>query len=437
MTRPTSPLTWDELTAMAADVLLMAGEDLTPEDGPYVTPGWDSQRHVELFAALETRCGRTFEAREVFSTPTLGKILTLLTADPSEGVGTAGTALADPAPASAPNEDHVSYGLRGVVADDTEISRVDSLGDRLIVRGRDLIEEATARSFENAVALTLGRPLHDLPAIDPSWRAMEAAPENPLVAMQLAVLAAGSQTSEADYEWLLVVLLDAVRWWRGANTTTAAPNAPLAQIVLDALGGTAADDEVLHVFENTLSLQVEHGANASSFTARVVASTGSDVSAAVASALAAFGGWRHGGATADVDRFLAELAEDGPTATVAHWKGEGRPMPGFGHSVYRAADPRATSLRDFLDKLAMTRPELEDQLAGIDSVRDALTAERRLGVAENVDLYAGIVYDMVGIASPLHVATFALSRLAGWVAHVHEQVEHGFLIRPDLRYVGQ
>ena len=205
--------------------------------------------------------------------------------------------------------------------------------------------------------------------------------------------------------------------------------------------GEIPDENQVSAVQSYLVSTVDHGFNASTFTARVVASTGSDVVSAVAAAIGAFVGPLHGGAP---DRALDSLDEIGSPDNIDPWArgkvaADDRIM-GFGHAVYRTEDPRAQMLRDIALDLAAKgfAPELADF---------AVTAERRIVeiLAElkpgrqlyaNVEFYAGVVMEQCGIPRSMFTPTFAASRVIGWSANVLEQAGGGKVIRPAARYVG-
>ncbi|APU14885.1 MULTISPECIES: citrate synthase [Actinoalloteichus] len=188
--------------------------------------------------------------------------------------------------------------------------------------------------------------------------------------------------------------------------------------------------------ETYLIATIDHGFNASTFTARVVASTGADVASAVTAAIGAFTGPLHGGAP---DRALDSVDEIGTPDRIDDWVRAkvlaGDRIMGFGHPVYRTEDPRAVLLREKAREL------------GGPLVEFATTVERRVVeiLAEvkpgrelyaNVEFYAGVVMELCGIPRSLFTPTFAVSRVIGWTANILEQAEGGRIIRPAARYVG-
>jgi citrate synthase len=180
----------------------------------------------------------------------------------------------------------------------------------------------------------------------------------------------------------------------------------------------------------------EHGLNASTFTARVVASTGADCGAALSSAVGALSGPLHGGAPAYVKPMLDEVKRTGDAAQwVEETLAQGKRIMGFGHRVYRAEDPRSRILKRTAKELGSPYVEVAEELEGA-----ALAALQKRSpdrvLATNVEYYSAVVLDIAEIPPPLAPAMFACSRVAGWSAHILEQKKTGRLFRPSARYVG-
>ncbi len=188
--------------------------------------------------------------------------------------------------------------------------------------------------------------------------------------------------------------------------------------------------------ERYLLLTIDHGFNASTFTARVVASTGADVTAAAVAGLAALSGPLHGGAPGRVVDMLREIGTpEAARPWVERALAAGHRLMGFGHRVYRTEDPRSAVLK--ATALTMGGPivalALEVERIALD-VLEAKYPERRLRT--NVEFYAGVVLHEIGLPPELFSPTFAVSRMVGWMAHVLEQTTHNRIIRPASRYTG-
>ena len=230
----------------------------------------------------------------------------------------------------------------------------------------------------------------------------------------------------------------------GALAQLAAGRAPLADRddldhaahYLWSCTGRQPGPEEARAVEQYLISTIDHGFNASTFTARVIASTGADVGAALVGGLGALSGPLHGGAPS---RALAALDEIGDAGNAPAWVraalARGDKVMGFGHAVYSAPDPRSRLLHDIARRLGGPR------LAHAEAVEaQVLETLRELkggrDLPTNVEFYAGIVMDRCGLPPELFTPTFAVSRVIGWSVHVLEQAAAGKIIRPSARYVG-
>jgi citrate synthase len=222
----------------------------------------------------------------------------------------------------------------------------------------------------------------------------------------------------------------------GMDPVPSRTDLPLSTDYLWMLTGSEPDPDRARAIEQYLILGLDHGFNASTFTARVVTSTGTDLGSALVAALGALMGPLHGGAPSrSLDTLDAigspEHARDWVRATVA---GGGRIM-GFGHAVYRVDDPRCVLLREIAlglgDELAERAVAVERE---VEAALEELKPER--GLKANVEWYAAVVMAACGMDRSLFTPTFASSRVLGWCAHALEQAEEGRLIRPSSRYVG-
>jgi len=202
------------------------------------------------------------------------------------------------------------------------------------------------------------------------------------------------------------------------------------------LKGKAPDAETARLMDIDMVLHAEHGSNASSFTARVVAGTDADLHGAITAAVAALAGPAHGGAAENVMRMAQEIGDPAKAAEYVRSKRAKRePVMGFGHRVYRAEDPRARHMRAGVERLSreMGQPHWYRIL---EAVVAAMQPYARHGVNVNVDFYAGVVYFLNGIAEDLFVPIFAVGRVPGWTVQVLEQLENNILLRPLTLYDG-
>ncbi|WP_344108573.1 citrate/2-methylcitrate synthase [Kribbella alba] len=201
--------------------------------------------------------------------------------------------------------------------------------------------------------------------------------------------------------------------------------------------GREPDAVQARAIEHYLIATIDHGFNASTFTARVIASTGADVVSAVAGAIGAFSGPLHGGAP---DRALASLDEIGTPDRIDEWVRAkvtaGDRIMGFGHAVYRTEDPRSLMLRDIAVDLG---GDLVDFATTVEGRIVEVLAELKPGrnLYANVEFYAGVVMELCGLPRLMFTPTFAVSRVIGWTANILEQAAESKIIRPAARYIGE
>jgi citrate synthase len=194
------------------------------------------------------------------------------------------------------------------------------------------------------------------------------------------------------------------------------------------------------IMDIALILHADHGMNASTFAALVVASTLSDIYFSVGAGIAALNGPLHGGANEQVMLTLYEIGnESNVKPWVAKAMAQKRKIPGFGHRVYKAYDPRARILGPLAMRLAQGRPEIDVLFKTAQALEnEALSAFRAdQKIFPNVDFYSGIVYSCLGINPVMFTPMFAVSRVAGWTARVLEYLEHNRIFRPRAIYTGQ
>ena len=231
--------------------------------------------------------------------------------------------------------------------------------------------------------------------------------------------------------WLLRALAALLAAGRGKSVVDEAHRAPtLAEAVAIALG--ASPRKARATLNRVLILCADHELNASTFAARVVASTGADLYACVAGALAALTGPRHGGASDRIEALLDEVDEpERAREVLAGRESRGDAIPGFGHPLYPDGDPRALPMLESALELAGKSPRLATLIA----VHNAMRRARRDHA--NLDFGLVAIARALGLKRGTAAALFALGRTAGWIAHALEQREAGYLIRPRAAYVGK
>jgi citrate synthase len=334
--------------------------------------------------------------------------------------------------------------LAGVQVAATAIAQVDGEKGEARVRGYLLQELARKLRYEEVAFLVLrgerpspvelerfrsdlarGAAQCPLPRAGEGEGLFGPVSEAEALVAALALIAAGPKEAP---ELLLGRFPDACA--AAAGRPKPDPGASYARRSLAALGATRADAAAERALEVLLSLESEHGISASSFAARVAASSGGSLASAMAAGAAALGGPRHGGATAQARELLRAAAASGdPRRFVREHPG---PVPGFGHRVYKVPDPRVPPLREALATLGKV-PLL--------AVAEAIEAELLPKLAPkrvypNVDFYGAVLLDALGVPPTSFVAAFALGVAPGWLAHAMEQQASGRLVRPDSAYVG-
>jgi citrate synthase len=344
-------------------------------------------------------------------------------------------------------------GLEGVVAIQTEIAEPDREGGALRYRGVDIEELVGQVPYEKVWGLLVDENL------EPGMPDPEPYEPKSLTGNAPADLQA--ETAHLSAEWELRKLVDIDD--QEARDDLARLSAEMMSIVAKsaavhdgrepapddvvAQGDTAAEKFLLRwrgeadpdhakAIDTYWICTAEHGLNASTFTARVVASTGADCGAALSSAVGALSGPLHGGAPAYVKPMLDEVKSSGDAEQwVEDALAQKKRIMGFGHRVYRAEDPRSRILKRTAQELGSPYVEVAEQLETA-----ALAALQKRSpdrvLATNVEYYSAVVLDIAEIPPPLAPAMFACSRVAGWSAHILEQKKTGRLFRPAARYVG-
>jgi citrate synthase len=208
--------------------------------------------------------------------------------------------------------------------------------------------------------------------------------------------------------------------------------------LLHAITGEEPDAAKARALDAYFTVCAEHGLNASTFTARVITSTQSDLASAVCGAVGALKGRLHGGAPSEVRDQLTQIGDvEHAEVWIREALARGERLMGFGHRVYKTMDPRAAALPQVAERLAADADWLRLAI-DVEDVALRLLAEHKPDrpLKTNVEYYASIVLDGVGLLTDLYTPAFAVARTAGWTAHALEQAERGRLIRPDSRYVG-
>src|SRR6266581_371440 len=313
-------------------------------------------------------------------------------------------------------------GLEGVVAFETEIAEPDREGGALRYRGVDIEELVGHVSYGHVWGLLVDNAFEPgLPPAEPYPIPVHSGDIRVDVQSALAMLAPA---------WGMHQLLDI------SDEQARDDLARASVMALSFVAQGAPDPRHVKAIDSYWVSAAEHGMNASTFTARVIASTGADVAAALSGAVGAMSGPLHGGAPARVLHMIEEVERTGDAeAYVKRALDNGERLMGFGHRVYRAEDPRARVLRRTARDLGAPRYEVAAALEK--AALDELHARRPDRVlATNVEFWAAIMLDFAGVPSHMFTSMFTCARTAGWAAHILEQKRTGRLVRPSARYVG-
>ncbi|MFL5777599.1 MAG: citrate synthase [Chloroflexota bacterium] len=349
-----------------------------------------------------------------------------------------------------------SPGLQGVLAGETALSLVDGENGRLLYRGypiAELVERGTYASVAELLWTGEWRPDARLPATaapGPVVDALRLLPRDalPMDALRTAVSAWGAIERP---EWpptmeqaraLTAVAPTALaafgRIRRGLEPIDPDPDLPLAAAFLHMLSGERPGDAAARALDAYFIVAADHGFNASTFAARVITSTRSDIASSVGGAIGALKGPIHGGAPTEVVSQLHEIGSaDRAEAWIRAALDRHERIMGFGHRVYRAYDPRAAALREVASGMSEMADWL-DLAVRVEDIALRLLAERYpdRALKTNVEYYTAAVLQGVKLPPEFYPATFAIARNAGWTAHAIEQAALDKIIRPDVRYVG-
>ena len=352
----------------------------------------------------------------------------------------------------------VNSGLEGVVAATTSLSDVDGERGELIIGGYRVDDLAQHATFEETTWLLWHGELpsgSELAAFQAALAAERELPDATLAvirecvrhrvdAMDALRMAAGTLSMVSDTANGIVARCPTIvaAYWRlleGAEPLAPRRDLGHAANFLYLLRGVEPDAEHVRALETYLNTVVDHGLNASTFTARVITSTGSDLVSAVVGALGALKGPLHGGAPGPALDMVFEIGEAGRAEQILRRKIEsGEKLMGFGHRVYKVRDPRADVLAAAAETMLGHGNALYDLARGVEAVALRLLEEYKPGrrLQTNVEFYTALVLHGVGLEVPLFTPTFAISRVAGWIAHCFEQRRANRLIRPQSAYVG-
>lgn len=367
-----------------------------------------------------------------------------------------------------------NIGLRGIEVADTKISNIDGEKGKLIYRGYDILELTKKSTFEETAFLLLydylptKNQLQEFNAklIDAryipkqmqknmgNWR-KDADPMDMLQAFVSALAGYYDEefaNKDASYEKAINLIAKVptivASWQRirnGLDIVDPDPTLSHAANFLYMMSGEKPDPEVEKIFDVCLILHADHTFNASTFTARQVASTRAHMYSAASAGIGALSGELHGGANTEVMKMLMEIEEVGKVESwIKEKMGKGERIMGMGHAVYKTYDPRAQILKELSRKLGEKTKETWFEMT--EKIEMATIKEMKLqknrDIYPNVDLYSASIYYMLKIPVDLNTPIFAISRVVGWAAHIIEEkfaeaAPKPALYRPKAVYVGK
>ncbi|MFW2542714.1 citrate/2-methylcitrate synthase [Primorskyibacter sp. 2E107] len=359
----------------------------------------------------------------------------------------------------------INRGLKGIYFERSGVSHIDGAAGELLYRGYTIHDLAEQSTFEEVCYLLIHGDLPDaaqLADFDARMKAARQLPDaihdvihatkdgHPMDVLRtcvsaLATLEPGSTEKGEDgflrngirltsQVPMIIAAHEAIR--NGRAPVPADPELSHAANWLWMLKGERPSANAARLADVDFILHAEHGANASSFAARVTVGTEATLHGAMVTALSTLAGPAHGGAAEDVMKMVREIGTPENAAAYVKEKRAGREaVTGFGHRVYRAEDPRARHMRDGVRKLGeeMGAPEWYEILQ---AVVEAMKPYARHGLNVNVDFYSGVIYQLHGIPMDLYVPIFAIGRMPGWLVQCLEQQRQNILIRPLTLYNG-
>lgn len=354
----------------------------------------------------------------------------------------------------------VNPGLDDVIVNDTSISLIDGLQGRLYIRGYDIESIVHEKSFEELVYLLWkGSWPNEQEKIQFTQNLMKNMKLTETEKKVLTLISPQTDSIAAIQTVLTLIpatwppnVTDAIHIFAKLPAVVAAhhrlkmgqsildpdPDFNFAEQLIYLIHGKRPSLIQVHALNTYLILTAEHGFNASTFTARVVTSTESDLCAAVISALGALKGRIHGGAPTEVENMLQEIrVRNNAEMWISQQLSSGNKIMGFGHRVYKTMDPRAKALKEVVKRFRENEPWFQLAL-DVEEIALQLLQQHKPGkmISTNVEFYTAAILKAIQIPKEMYTAIFACSRTAGWIAHVFEQSQNNRIIRPNARYTG-
>ncbi|MDZ5719625.1 citrate synthase/methylcitrate synthase, partial [Bacillus sp. SXabc123] len=357
----------------------------------------------------------------------------------------------------------VHYGLKGITCVETSISHIDGEKGRLIYRGQHAKDIALNHSFEEAAYLILFGKLpssEELQTFEEKLAAERHLPEHierliqslpnnmdDMSVLRTVVSALGENAytfhPKTEEAIRLIAITPSIiayrkRWTRDEKAIAPSSQYGHVENYYYMLTGEQPSEAKKKALETYMILAMEHGMNASTFSARVTLSTESDLVSAVTAALGTMKGPLHGGAPSAVTKMLEDIGEkENAEAYLTEKLEKGERLMGFGHRVYKTKDPRAEALRQKAEEVAGNDRDLDLALhVEAEAIRLLEIYKPGRKLYTNVEFYAAAVMKAIDFDDELFTPTFSASRMVGWCAHVLEQAENNMIFRPSAKYTG-
>ncbi len=365
------------------------------------------------------------------------------------------------------NQNGFIPGLEGVIAAQTRLSSVDGQRGELIIGGFPLAELAANATFEETTFLlwhgrlptqsertTFQTELAQLRPLPPATLTLlQTAAQQQMAPMDALRMAAGTlsldidigdtmQTAKAVTARFPTIVAAYWRFLQGETAVSPNPTLSHAANYLYMLTGTPPSEAQTRGLETYLNTVVDHGLNASTFAARVIIATQSDMVSAIVGAVGALKGPLHGGAPGPALNMVFEIGSaDKADSYLREKLDKGERLMGFGHRVYKVRDPRAEVLGRAAEKLFAADGDmaLYTLAKEVEETAVSLLAAYKPGrnLNTNVEFYTALLLHGLGLDTAIFTPTFAIGRVAGWIGHCCEQIENGRLIRPQSTYIGE
>lgn len=356
--------------------------------------------------------------------------------------------------------ENINYGLEGVVVNTTAISYIDGIGGQLVYRGYN-IEELTNLNYEQVVYLLMYGNIPDAAQTADFMERLASVRQIPnylinimkempketevIDAVRTTVSALNLHGMSAEDTAIQLIsklpVITAMIYNVLNNKSLVSPKESLshsANFLYMLHGGKEADPLIVNALDKYLITTADHGMNASTFTARVVSSTESDMVSAIVAAIGALKGPLHGGAPSEVEAMLNEI---GTIKNIEPWLLEqihgGKRIMGFGHRVYKTYDPRSMLLREAVKAMGSKFGNLALSLALEEKAVELLeTHKPGRNLYPNVEFWAAAILRVIDLPHNLYTPTFGIGRVSGWCIQVMEQMSANRLIRPSVKYTG-